>query len=73
MPLQNRRLYSAKPEKTCRPEVGLVFLELLTEMRKLLRHLSNITDRAGQLYVRPGNHSLPGDVTREVTLPAPVL
>ena len=58
---------------TCRPEVGLVFLELLTEMRKLLRHLSNITDRAGQLYVRPGNHSLPGDVTREVTLPAPVL
>ena len=53
---------------TCHPEVGMAFLELLTEMRKLLRHLSNITDRAGQLYVRPRPASpLPGDVTRELS------
>ncbi|MGN0866360.1 MAG: Na/Pi cotransporter family protein [Oligosphaeraceae bacterium] len=53
---------------TCHPEVGMAFLELLTEMRKLLRHLSNITDRAGQFYVRPIPASpLPGDVTRELS------
>lgn len=53
---------------TCHPEVGMAFLELLTEMRKLLRHLSNITDRAGQLYVRPRPAApLPGDVTRELS------
>ncbi len=52
---------------TCRPEIGIVFLELLTEMQKILRHLSNITDRAGQLYLRPNEVIPPEGITTDTT------
>ncbi len=34
----------------CVPEVGIMYLELLDEMRKITRHLANITDRADNFY-----------------------
>lgn len=34
----------------CRPQVGLLYLDLLTEIRKISRHLLNITERAGVFY-----------------------
>ncbi len=36
----------------CRPQVGILYLELLEELRKLARHLENIGDRAGMLYTK---------------------
>ncbi len=38
----------------CKAEVAVSFLELIEEVRKILRHLSNITDRVNRFYVRPG-------------------
>lgn len=34
----------------CKPEVGILFLELLEEIRKITRHLENINDRAAAFY-----------------------
>ena len=34
----------------CRPQVGILYLELLAEIRKISRHLLNITERAGMFY-----------------------
>ncbi|MBE6357087.1 MAG: Na/Pi cotransporter family protein [Lentisphaerae bacterium] len=34
----------------CRPQVGLLYLELVEEIRKVARHLENINDRAGMFY-----------------------
>ena len=34
----------------CKPQVGLLFLELVEEMRKISRHLENIHDRAEMFY-----------------------
>ena len=34
----------------CRPQVGLLYLDLLAEFRKISRHLLNITERAGAFY-----------------------
>ena len=34
----------------CRPQVGMLFLELVEEMRKVSRHLENIHDRASMFY-----------------------
>ena len=34
----------------CRPQVGLLYLELIEEIRKISRHLENINDRAGMFY-----------------------
>lgn len=34
----------------CRPQVGILYLELLAEFRKISRHLSNINERAGVFY-----------------------
>ncbi len=34
----------------CRPQVGILYLELLEEIRKISRHLENINDRAGMFY-----------------------
>ena len=34
----------------CRPQVGILYLELIEEIRKISRHLENINDRAGMLY-----------------------
>jgi len=34
----------------CRPEVGILFLELVEEIRKVARHLENINDRASMFY-----------------------
>lgn len=34
----------------CRPDIGILYLQLLEEVRKLSRHLANITDRAESLY-----------------------
>jgi len=31
---------------TCRPDTGILYLQLLEEIRKISRHLANITDRA---------------------------
>ena len=34
----------------CRPQVGILYLELLEEIRKVARHLENINDRAAAFY-----------------------
>ena len=34
----------------CRPQVGILYLEILEEIRKISRHLQNINDRAGMFY-----------------------
>ena len=34
----------------CQPQVGILYLELLTEFRKISRHLLNINERAGMFY-----------------------
>ena len=34
----------------CVPEVGIIYLELLEEFRKIGRHLANIADRAENFY-----------------------
>ncbi|MBE6375976.1 MAG: Na/Pi cotransporter family protein [Lentisphaerae bacterium] len=40
----------------CRPQVGILYLELLEELRKIGRHLENINDRASMFYSRlPGS------------------
>jgi phosphate:Na+ symporter len=39
----------------CRPQVGILYLELLEEIRKVARHLENINDRAGMLYTKLPN------------------
>ena len=39
----------------CRPQVGLLYLELVEEMRKVARHLENINDRAGMFYEKLPN------------------
>ena len=36
----------------CKPQVGILYLELLEEIRKIARHLENINDRAGMLYTK---------------------
>ena len=39
-----------KNDNYCKPEVGILFLELLEEIRKITRHLENINDRAAAFY-----------------------
>ncbi|MBE6358247.1 MAG: Na/Pi cotransporter family protein [Lentisphaerae bacterium] len=39
----------------CRPQVGILYLELVEEMRKIARHLENINDRAGMFYEKLPN------------------
>lgn len=39
----------------CRPQVGILYLELLEELRKIARHLENINDRAGMFYEKLPN------------------
>ncbi|MBE6364347.1 MAG: Na/Pi cotransporter family protein [Lentisphaerae bacterium] len=39
----------------CHPQVGILYLELIEEMRKIARHLENINDRAGMLYEKLPN------------------
>ena len=39
----------------CRPQVGILYLELLEEIRKVARHLENINDRAGMFYEKLPN------------------
>ena len=39
----------------CRPQVGILYLELLEEIRKISRHLENINDRAGMFYAKLPN------------------
>ena len=34
----------------CRPQVGILYLELLEEIRKISRHLENIVERADMFY-----------------------
>ena len=41
----------------CRPQVGILYLELIEEMRKIARHLENINDRAGMFYEKLPNVS----------------
>lgn len=36
----------------CRPQVGILYLELIEEIRKISRHLENINDRAGMFYAK---------------------
>ena len=36
----------------CRPQVGILYLELVEEIRKISRHLENINDRAGMFYAK---------------------
>lgn len=37
-------------QKQCQPAAGVLYLELLSEIGKISRHLANITDRAGAFY-----------------------
>jgi phosphate:Na+ symporter len=39
----------------CRPQVGILYLELLEEIRKISRHLENINDRAEMFYAKLPN------------------
>jgi len=39
----------------CRPQVGILYLELIEEIRKITRHLENINDRAGMFYEKLPN------------------
>ncbi|MBR2413419.1 MAG: Na/Pi cotransporter family protein, partial [Clostridia bacterium] len=39
----------------CRPQVGILYLELLEEIRKISRHLENINDRSGMFYEKLPN------------------
>ncbi|MBE6375975.1 MAG: Na/Pi cotransporter family protein [Lentisphaerae bacterium] len=39
----------------CRPQVGILYLELIEEIRKIARHLENINDRAGMFYAKLPN------------------
>ena len=39
----------------CRPQVGILYLELIEEIRKVARHLENINDRAGMFYEKLPN------------------
>lgn len=39
-------------QKQCQPAAGVLYLELLSEIGKISRHLANITDRAGAFYGR---------------------
>ena len=41
----------------CRPQVGILYLELLSEIRKISRHLLNINQRAEMFYE---NFTIPG-------------
>ena len=34
----------------CRPQVGILYLELLAEIRKISRHLFNINERSEMFY-----------------------
>ena len=34
----------------CRPQVGILYLDMLAEFRKISRHLQNISDRAEMFY-----------------------
>ena len=39
----------------CKPQVGILYLELLEEMRKVARHMENINDRAVMFYEKLPN------------------
>ena len=55
-------------EGLCLPEVGIVYLEILEEFRKVSRHLANITDRAEYFYeklAKLGKLKQPEDATTE--------
>ena len=39
----------------CRPQVGILYLELMEEIRKISRHLENINDRSGMFYEKLPN------------------
>ena len=39
-------------EGKCKPANGVLYLELLEKIRKISRHLYNITERAGQFYTK---------------------
>ena len=37
-------------DKLCSPEIGILFIELLSEFRKVSRHLANIAERSDAFY-----------------------
>ena len=41
-------------EKLCSPETGVLYIELLSEIRKVSRHLANIAERSDAFYMRVG-------------------
>jgi Na/Pi-cotransporter len=42
-------------EKKCSAEIGVVFIELLSEIHKVSRHLANIAERSDAFYVAGGD------------------
>jgi Na+/phosphate symporter len=40
-------------EKKCSAEVGILYIELLGEVRKVSRHLANIAERSGAFHPQP--------------------
>jgi phosphate:Na+ symporter len=41
----------------CRPQVGILYLELLSEIRKVSRHLANIAERSDAFYHAEREHA----------------
>ena len=55
----------------CKPQVGMLFLELVEEMRKISRHLENIHERAASFYGKfPKAHSRSPKNTKPAEQPA---
>ena len=55
----------------CKPQVGMLFLELVEEMRKISRHLENIHERAASFYGKfPKAHSRGPKSTKPAEQPA---
>ena len=50
----------------CIPDIGLMYLELLEEIRKISRHLTNITDRAGNFYKTIGKTYVESGITLDI-------
>ena len=50
----------------CIPDIGLMYLELLEEIRKISRHLTNITDRAGNFYNSIGKTYVESGITLDI-------
>ena len=56
----------------CKPQVGILYLELVEEIRKISRHLENIHERAAMFYGKFPKKFKPGSVKSSKESPAGV-